>query len=99
MNDQPQVEKPAKAMDFMDWLVMAVADRVKDKLMEDIMKTINENLPSIHVDAIEGLEEYVGNAIEQDHREGNFKIDADDVEGLDEYIKETLKKAHVSFDF
>lgn len=92
----PRVKAPVH--DIMDVLVQALAYRIKDVLMEEIMETISKNLPLVEAESIEGLDRYIQHAIEENDRHGDRKIDADDVEGLDEYIKETLKQATISID-
>lgn len=84
--------------DVLDMLVEALAIRIKDKLMEDIMETISKNLPTVDADSIEGLDKWFDHAIEEMDRHGGRKVDAEDVENLDEYIKETLKQATISID-
>jgi hypothetical protein len=99
MNDQ------SKPKDFLDLLVEAVAERVKEKMLLDISDAINEHVrlmvrqKGIHADDIEGLEGYFDHCMEDYQRNSNIKIDADDVEGLDSYIKETMKEATVNIDF
>lgn len=103
MSDQTVI--PAKPKDFLDLLVEAIADRIKEKMMLDISDAINEHVQlmirqkGISADDIEGLERFFDSSMEEYQRNNNIKIDADDVEGLEDYVKETMKQATLTIDF
>lgn len=82
--------------DFLELLAQNLAIRVKDILMEDIMKTISENLPTIEASSVEGLDKYFQTAFEEYTR--NVSIDVEDVEGIDRYVEKIFSNGDLKLD-